>query len=207
MLNKVAAASVRERNKEAKQARIERAARKLFAKQGYESTTTRQIAARAGIGTGTLFVYFPEKRDLLFYLFANDVREVMAAAFDKLPRGRLVDRVMSVFECFFDYYARDPALSRVLVKEMSWVTDRDRVASNTLTLELMNALAGLVSEAQRSGEVDKTITPQVAAYQFVALYFTSIMGWLGGALPSRDTQVSLLRGGLELMHRGLAPRT
>jgi AcrR family transcriptional regulator len=56
--------SLRERNKEDKLARIEHAARRLFSKQGYDLTTTREIAERAGIGVGTLFVYFPEKRDI-----------------------------------------------------------------------------------------------------------------------------------------------
>lgn len=199
--------SVRARNKQDKRVRIERAARTLFAKRGYEATTTREIAELAGIGVGTLFVYFPEKRDLLFHLFSNDVRGVMADALARVPAGPLVDRVMFVFERFFDYYAIDPALSRVLVKEMAWVTDRDRVANNTLTLELINSLAELVVAAQRTGEVDRLVTPQVATYQFVALYFTAVMGWLGGSIPSRETQLSLLRGGLELMHRGLAPRT
>lgn len=198
--------SLRERNKEEKLARIERAARKLFSQHGYEKTTTREIAERAGIGAGTLFVYFPEKRDLLFHLFSTDVRGVKKAAFDDLPDGALVDRAMLVFERFFDYYGRDPGLSRVFVKEMGVISDRDRPAHNSLAMELMTALAGLVSEAQGAGEVDRSILPLAAAYQMFATYLVALMGWLGGAIPVRENQLAMLRGGLELLYRGLAPR-
>ena len=48
---------LRERNKREKLVRIRAAARALFAKRGFEATTAREICERAGIGTGTLFLY------------------------------------------------------------------------------------------------------------------------------------------------------
>jgi len=197
---------LRERNKEDKLARIERAARKLFSSQGYDATTTRQIAERAGIGSGTLFVYFPEKRDLLFHLFSSDVRGVKQAAFADVPEGTLVDRLMFVFERLFDYYGRDLALSRVFVKEMGFISDRDRPATNSLALELMTALAGLITDAQRRGEVDRAIEPMLAAYQIFCSYFAALVGWVGGTMPVRQNQLVMLRRGLELLFRGLAAR-
>ena len=41
------------------------AARQLFSNQGYSATSTRQIAAAAGIRQPTLFHYFPSKKDVL----------------------------------------------------------------------------------------------------------------------------------------------
>jgi AcrR family transcriptional regulator len=45
--------------------RILETAQRLFAGQGYEATTTRDIAREAGIATGTLFNYFATKEDIL----------------------------------------------------------------------------------------------------------------------------------------------
>jgi len=198
---------LRERNKETKLARIERAARKLFSEQGYEATTTRQIATRAGIGAGTLFVYFPEKRDLLFHLFRSDVLAIKDTAFANLPRGTLVDRLTAVFGRYFDYYARDPRLSRIFVKELPFVSDTDRTTSTALFLELLGSLASLFEEAQRKGEIDAAIPPLAAAYMAFSAYFTALIGWLGGTVPARESQLAMLRGGLEILYRGLAPRT
>ena len=62
---------LRERNKLDKLRRIKKAARELFIARGFDDTTTREIAARAGVGMGTVFLYADNKRDLLF-LTAND---------------------------------------------------------------------------------------------------------------------------------------
>src|SRR5215472_6153920 len=41
------------------------AARTLFAKQGYEETTIAEIARAAGVGVGTVYLYFQHKRQIL----------------------------------------------------------------------------------------------------------------------------------------------
>lgn len=55
----------RERNKQAKLDRITAAASELFAEKGVEEVTTQQIADKADIGTGTLFLYAKTKGELL----------------------------------------------------------------------------------------------------------------------------------------------
>lgn len=55
----------RERNKQAKLNRIVAAARELFAEHGVDEVTTQQIADKADIGAGTLFLYVKSKGDLL----------------------------------------------------------------------------------------------------------------------------------------------
>ncbi|SDZ47835.1 TetR/AcrR family transcriptional regulator [Herbiconiux ginsengi] len=60
-----ASPSRRERNKQAKLERIIAAASELFALHGVDEVTTQQIADRADIGTGTLFLYAKTKGELL----------------------------------------------------------------------------------------------------------------------------------------------
>lgn len=71
----------RERNKQAKLERIMAAASELFAAHGIDDVTTQQIAERADIGAGTLFLYAKTKGELLL-LVQN------AAYADALARGR-----------------------------------------------------------------------------------------------------------------------
>ena len=42
------------------------AAMRLFARQGYARTTTREIAQEAGISEGTIYRYFSSKQEILF---------------------------------------------------------------------------------------------------------------------------------------------
>ena len=70
----------REKNKIEKLQRIREAARELFVKKGFDETTTREIAVRAGVGIGTVFTYAENKRDLLFLVANDDLDEVTRRA-------------------------------------------------------------------------------------------------------------------------------
>jgi len=56
----------RERKRQETRARLVKAARELFARQGYDETSIDQIARRAGVSRRTCFRYFPSKEDLAF---------------------------------------------------------------------------------------------------------------------------------------------
>jgi AcrR family transcriptional regulator len=71
----------RERNKLDKLARITAAAGELFAERGVDDVTTQEIADKADIGTGTLFLYAKTKGELLLL-----VQNSMYA--EALERGR-----------------------------------------------------------------------------------------------------------------------
>jgi AcrR family transcriptional regulator len=51
--------------------RILEAARRLFRTQGFEATTTRDLASEAHIATGTLFNYFPTKEAIVMTFVAE----------------------------------------------------------------------------------------------------------------------------------------
>lgn len=55
----------RERRKEARPGELLDAALDLFVEKGFAATRSEEVAARAGVSKGTLFLYFPSKEDLL----------------------------------------------------------------------------------------------------------------------------------------------
>ena len=77
----------RERRKEARPGELLDAALDLFVEKGFAATRVEEVAARAGVSKGTLFLYFPSKDEL----FKAVVRENIS--------GRLVEW-NSDFEAF-----------------------------------------------------------------------------------------------------------
>src|SRR5258706_9799183 len=63
--------------KSATRKRILQTARRLFADNGYEATTTRDIAEAAQIASGTLFNYFPTKEAIVASLASDAVAEAL----------------------------------------------------------------------------------------------------------------------------------
>jgi AcrR family transcriptional regulator len=74
-------------------ARIVDAALHLFAEHGYDGTSVRMIAERAGVSPGLLYHYFPAKEALLRALFEATMEDVRAsfaqAAAAPTPEARL----------------------------------------------------------------------------------------------------------------------
>jgi AcrR family transcriptional regulator len=62
-----AGGGLRERKKARTRAAIQEHALRLFDRQGYQATTTEEIAAAAEISVSTLFRYFPTKEDIVLY--------------------------------------------------------------------------------------------------------------------------------------------
>lgn len=68
----------RARNKQDKLDRITAAARELFAEHGVDQVTTQQIAEKADIGAGTLFLYAKTKGELLLLVQNSSYVDALA---------------------------------------------------------------------------------------------------------------------------------
>jgi len=56
-------------------AKIKRAARKLFAERGYHATRPQDIAREAGLGNGTFYLHYQDKRACYLAFERRAVRE------------------------------------------------------------------------------------------------------------------------------------
>jgi AcrR family transcriptional regulator len=164
-------AGLRERNKERKREALVRAGRALFLAQGFEETTTRAIAAKAGVASGTFFLYFREKRDLLFHLFQEEASRVQEDAFASEPKDApLVQRLTHVFGRFYAWYGRNPRLSRVFLKELIFQEEGEAYPMMSFTMAFVLRLAELVADAKAKREVRASVDAMQAATQAVSLY-------------------------------------
>lgn len=111
---------LRERNKLEKRRRIIDATLSLLAEKGFELATTREIAERAGVAVGTLFLYAHDKLDLFLMSITEDLDPLTEAAFQAIDKhAPLLDQLGDFFGRRFEFWARWPELSRVATHEMA----------------------------------------------------------------------------------------
>ncbi len=178
-----------------------RAARRLFARKGFERATTREIAEAADVGAGTLFLYTGRKKDLLVSIFAEDVRSVIDEAFVTAAAGELLEQLLRVFGALIAHHEQDPGLARVFVKELPFVEDRHHLLRETMS-SLLGGIARLVTEAQAAGALAATVEPPELAGNLFALYFYQLQRWLRGA-ASPERRDGALCAALALQLEGL----
>lgn len=102
-----ATAGKRAKNKDAIRKRIVAAALSLFQTKGFETTTTKAIAKKAGIAEGTVFNYFRTKEDIALYFFELEVDQAIEAVRQtpRLRRASLEEKLFALVQNQLEYLA------------------------------------------------------------------------------------------------------
>lgn len=166
----------RERNKQNKLDRITAAAGELFAKHGVDDVTTQQIAEKADIGTGTLFLYAKTKGELLLLVqnssYVDALVEGRAAAED-IPDT--LDAVMAIIRPVVQCNRAQIDNGRTYLREIVFGDPdepyhRDALA---LTVQTEEAIATVLQRDERVTPGDAaTLAHIVSAIIFVSMAAT-----------------------------------
>lgn len=163
----------RERNKQLKLDRITAAAHELFTERGIDEVTTQQIADKADIGTGTLFLYAKTKGELLLLVQNSLYAEV-------LERGRAdaenipdtLDAVMAIVRPVVECNRIQVDNGRVYLREMVFGDPAEPHHREALTItgQTEQAVAAVLCRDARVSEADAATTARVvSAVMFLAM--------------------------------------
>ena len=201
--------SLREKAKKDKLRRIRDAARYVFEKKGFEAATTREIAHRAEVAVGTLFVYAPAKRDLLLMVY-NDDLERLGANVD--PDAPIIEQLIALYQPRFEFWGRNPELSRFVVREVfEPVNAAEDGAAETLRFRRRRAqvaqdVAEIVARRQKAGEIDPTLDPTLISQMIHGIFLSENRHWLEVGAPDVAAGVARLRALLILALHGSMAR-
>ena len=101
------AAGKRAQNKQAIRRRIVKSALSLFQTKGFNTTTTKAIARKAGIAEGTVFNYFRTKEDIALSFFEEEVDHAIAAVREnpRLRKASLEEKLFTLVHSQLEYLA------------------------------------------------------------------------------------------------------
>jgi AcrR family transcriptional regulator len=197
-----AAPGRRQSNKLDKLNRIKAAARQLFVSRGFDDTTVREIATRAGVGLGTLFSYSLNKRDLLFLLGNDSLDEVAEKAGAGLdPKARLADNLRGIFGAHYAFFASEPVLARLVLREMTFYDSGAQAQRfRVIRLRVIDHVAGALALAIASGEIAGREDIAFDAWVLFAIYQVELRAWLAACAPDCAPDLAM---GLQRLERAL----
>jgi AcrR family transcriptional regulator len=198
----------RELNKEEKLRRIKAAAIDLFTTKGYDDTTTREIAAHAGVALGTVFVYAETKRDLLFLIINDDLEACVEAARNALkPSLSLLGSILLVLRVHYEYFAKVPVVSRAALREMYFYETGKQAERFITTRErLTRLLRDLIAKALEERLIDSAESAELITETIFAIYQVQLRRWLATERPDIAQGMTLLGRQIRVVMHGLAPR-
>ena len=126
---------------------ILKAAEELFLEQGFEQTTTKQIAQRAGCNQALLHYYYRTKDNLFVQIFEEKVKFIATHFLDiNLTAQTLEERISQMVELHFELFRKNPRLVPFLLKEV--LSDPVRVAPILDKIkQYMVKIFGIIDEA------------------------------------------------------------
>jgi AcrR family transcriptional regulator len=195
---------LRERNKADKLQRIRTAAHELFVGKGFDETTTREIALRAGVGIGTLFVYAENKRDLLFLVANDDLDDVTRKAEAGIRADApCLQNLLAFFRHHYRFFARQPELSRYLLREMTFY-DSGRQAKRFQETRERNirAVCEIVRIAAANGTLRTRDDPALLGWVAFCVFQVELRRWLAVGHSSLAAGMASLERALRLCMTG-----
>jgi AcrR family transcriptional regulator len=198
---------LRERNKRDKLKRIKEAARALFIAKGFDDTTTREIALRAGVGLGTVFVYAENKRDLLFLIINDQLDEVTQAARAAIdPTASLIDNILTIAKLHYQFWGEQPALSRYVLREMIFYESGAQAGRFQNTRQQLIELLGRTVELARAqNDIATEESPQFIGWTIFCIFQVESRRWLSSDKLDLDAGLKTLERALVLFVNGLKP--
>lgn len=153
-------------------ARVERiieTAADLFGEFGYNDVRMEDIAARAGVAKGTLYLYYKDKDDLFLALILQRMNHLFeraqVKAFEAVsPETKLVNIVRDAF----DYFRSQPHMFAV-IQRLDTVGSASQVeALRVSRARFLNLTASIISELNASGRGRGT-DPEISARLLCAM--------------------------------------
>ncbi len=155
-----------------KRDRIFRNAAAEFARHGYHKANVNSIARRAGIGKGSIYLYFADKRDLYYSTFLEASR-IQNEVFDLIEAMDLepIERIEKVFEESLSAFARYRNMFKMYF-DLSVSGDEKFPSSLARTLESRSAefFKKVLSEGIESGSIREDLPIDHAAYMIDSVY-------------------------------------
>jgi AcrR family transcriptional regulator len=165
--------SLRERQREERAALIIGAAGDVFADKGYYDASIDEIAARAGIAKGTVYLHFDSKEDLLVALVEQQIsaflEHVDHVACEPLPVRERLERIL-LYVFLRMHEQRNQVLLELNTRSglTRRVIDR-RVGLQAHIAQAMERIEALLEEGKRTAELDTTVPTPIMVATFVTL--------------------------------------
>lgn len=201
----------RERQKALKRQRLLAAAEQLFQEQGYDGTTTREIAKVADVAVGTLFAYACDKRDLLLMLLNDRLETLFSNATATRPNEQpLLDQLTQLFQPIYEFFAAERNVALGGMREIAAIGEPS--PSDTPEVRRLHErrrrtnqmLSAIIEDARRSGQISSSgPSASMIADLILAIQSVYVRRWLSHPSSSVEDGLQQLRDHLRILVNGL----
>jgi len=155
--------------------RLLAAATRVFARDGLDGATTREIAQEAGVNEVTLFRVFGSKKKLLAEVMANSFNEQSSTVEEVPTTDNLRDDLTAYVEIYQSKMTENIALIRTMIGDLQRHREYEVEVLRGIFQTLRVQMIARVKLARDEGVVRRAIEPAIVVDQLVAMIFTCVL--------------------------------
>ena len=145
------------------------AAIKVFGKKGFDGAKMHHIADTAGVGIGTVYLYFRNKEKILLRVFEvvwNDLYTIVSTIKNN-PEFSPMEKLDRLIDNVFDYFAKNPEITIVLLNQHNY-GDRSRKETpfQTMYVKTIAESELIIAEGQKTGVFNPSISTSFFQFFF-----------------------------------------
>jgi len=191
----------RAENKEAIRNSIVTAALDLFQTKGFEATTTKAIARKAGIAEGTVFNYFRTKEDIALHFFEQEVDHAIASVRDnpRLRKAPLEEKLFTLVHSQLEYLAPyERFIGAAFIQALKPTSPLGPFSHRAQ--ELRHRYVGFVQELFEESFPKNRHGPLswMAPEAFWIYYLSTLLYWLHDSSPGKQSTLAFLDRSLSI---------
>ncbi len=149
--------------------KILQAAQRLFARQGYNGTTTRDLAQAAGVAEGTLFRYFDNKKAILGKLVSDGWVELLTDLLTELSEMPSYKAINQVMGHRFDNCTYKADLMRICFTEIQFHPDLQEQVQRDVVAKMTDVAEAFFQTAIDRG-IYRPLNARVVAQIFLGMF-------------------------------------
>jgi TetR/AcrR family fatty acid metabolism transcriptional regulator len=165
--------SLKEKQRQEREALILQAAEEMLIEKGYYETSIDEIAARVGISKGTVYLHFPSKENLVFAIFEHDMQEFLQFVERTMSSSKSAREKMEAILLFMCGGVFNRRIQLLYSLNTSVGLRHLFLEKKGCTFEIWEQLAARISslleEGKAAGEFDATLPTPVMLSAFFSL--------------------------------------
>jgi TetR/AcrR family transcriptional regulator, fatty acid metabolism regulator protein len=167
------------------------AAVRVFARNGYYNSRVSDIAREAGVASGTIYLYFKTKDEILVTLFREKMAAWVAHVREQVKdEPDAVAKIRRLVVLHFSVIEKDPALAEVVQVELRQGHKFFRGASAHEISAYFELIASMLEEGQAAGAIRRDIAVKTAVKVLFGAMDQMATSWVLGKRKYRLTDTA-----------------
>lgn len=184
--------SKREEKKQSNKRAILDSAISLFNENGYEKTSISEIARKAGVGKGTVYSYFDNKKSIIKGFCEYELEKIHRQLIAQSNQNAsILEQMLIIYMTEFQHITQNREFGRLYMREALFPDDETLTTTTNHDDQYFDLLFPLFNKAQERGELRKDLQLLHITAQFYSLFIIIMSAWYSGRLASEAVATTM----------------